>query len=125
MNEQENRRTVERFWNAIGAFEFAAAGDLLSDDYVGEYPQSGERIRGRDNFVALNKNYPGAWRATIRRVIASGDQVASEVLLEHNGQVVPVVSFFDLRDGRIVKEVDYWPDPFPAQEWRAQWVERI
>jgi hypothetical protein len=27
-------------------------------------------------------------------------------------------------EGKVVKETDYYSQPFPAPEWRAQWVER-
>jgi ketosteroid isomerase-like protein len=125
MSEQENQRVVEQLWQAIGRFDFAAAGDLLSDDYFCEWPQSRERIRGRESFVAVNKNYPGRWRISIQRLIASGSQVATEVTLSFDGQVARAVSFFELRDGKIVRETDYWPEPYDAPEWRAQWVERM
>ncbi len=125
MEEQGNRSVVEQLWQAMDRFDFEAAGDLLHEDYVCEWPQSRERIRGRDNFVAVNKNYPGRWRIAIQRLIASGNQVATEVTLSYDGQILRAVSFFELRDGKIVRETDYWPEPYDAPEWRAQWVERM
>lgn len=125
MEEQGNRSVVEQLWQAMDRFDFEAAGDLLHEDYVCEWPQSRERIRGRDNFVAVNKNYPGRWRIAIQRLIASGNQVATEVTLSYDGQIARAVSFFELRDGKIVRETDYWPEPYEAPEWRAQWVEQM
>ncbi len=125
MEEQGNRSVVEQLWQAMDRFDFEAAGDLLHEDYVCEWPQSRERIRGRNNFVAVNKNYPGRWRIAIQRLIASGNQVATEVTLSHDSQIARAVSFFELRDGKIVRETDYWPEPYDAPEWRAQWVERM
>jgi hypothetical protein len=58
-------------------------------------------------------------------VIGQGDQVASEVTLTWADQTVTVVSFFEIRDGKIYREVDYWPEPYPAPDWRAQWVESM
>jgi ketosteroid isomerase-like protein len=123
VEEQGNRSVVEQLWQALDRFDFEAAGDLLHDDYVGEWPQSLERIRGRENFVAVNKNYPGRWRIAIQRLIASGNQVATEVTLSYEDQLLRAVSFFELRDGKIVRETDYWPEASSAPEWRAQWVE--
>jgi ketosteroid isomerase-like protein len=116
---------VERLWQLFDARDFEAAGALLHDDFVCEWPQSRERIRGRENYVAINQNYPGTWSISICRLIADGDQVASEVVLTHAEEIVQAVSFFELHDGRIVRQVDYWPEPYPAPAWRAQWVEPI
>ena len=67
MSDQENRQTVERLWQLFDVFDFEAAGKLLDDNFVCEWPQSRERIRGRENFVAVNANYPGRWRCKVER----------------------------------------------------------
>jgi ketosteroid isomerase-like protein len=125
MNEETNRQLVVELWARMGRFDFVDAGELLHDDYVCDWPQSNERIRGRANFVALNSNYPGRWAAEVKRVIVQGDQAASEVALTWENQTVVVVSFYEVRDGKIYREVDYWPEPYAAPEWRAQWVEQM
>lgn len=122
MGQQENLRVVERLWKAFDALDFETAGDLLHDDFIEEWPQSGEKVRGRENFVALNKHYPGHWRVTILNMLASGDQVVSEVKLEYKDEIVYAVSFFEFNDGKISRERDYWPEPFESPEWRRQWV---
>jgi ketosteroid isomerase-like protein len=123
MDENINRQLISEFWQRMGRFDFMGASELLHDDYVCEWPQSQERIRGRGNFVALNSNYPGRWSVEVKRVIGQGDQVASEVALTWENQTVTAVSFFEMRDGKIHREVDYWPEPYAAPKWRAQWVE--
>ncbi|MEO7909687.1 MAG: nuclear transport factor 2 family protein [Roseiflexaceae bacterium] len=123
MSEHHNRAVVERLWQLFDARDFEAAGALLHDDFVCEWPQTRERIRGRENYRAMNQNYPGTWSVSIRRLIAEGDQVASEVVLTYGEEFVLAVSFFELRDGKIVRQVDYWPEPYPAPVGRAQWVD--
>jgi ketosteroid isomerase-like protein len=125
MNQEANCQLVVEFWERMGRFDFAGAGKLLHDDYICDWPQSKERIRGRENFVALNSNYPGRWAAEVKRVIGQGDQVASEVMLTWENQPVMVVSFYEIRNGRIYYEVDYWPEPYAAPDWRVQWVESM
>src|SRR6516162_249972 len=101
MSERDSQQVVERLWAAFDAFDFAAAGPLLHNDFVCEWPQSRERIRGRDNFVTVNAQYPGRWRITLRRIVASGEQVATEVALRNEeGEAARAVSFFELRDGK-------------------------
>ena len=125
MSEEANRQLIIELWQRMGRFDFASAGELLHGDYVCEWPQSNERIRGRENFVALNSNYPGRWSTEVKRVIVQSDQGASDVALTWENQTVVVVSFYEIRDGKIYREVDFWPEPYAAPDGRAQWVERM
>jgi len=118
-----NQEVVEALWKAFDRFDFDAAGDLLHDDFVCEWPQSNERIRGKDNFIAVNKHYPGQWRIQIQNTITSGDTVVTEVVAQTGDQSARAISFFTLKDGKIFRLREFWPDPYPAPEWRAQWVE--
>ena len=125
MGAEENKQVVERLWNLMEKQDWSAAGELLHDDFVQEWPQSGERIRGRQNAMAINQNYPGFPSQTMGRILAAGDLVTSEVTLDYGGQVYRGVSIFEFRDGKIGKETDYFAQPFGAPAWRAQWVERM
>ena len=107
--------------------DFKRAGELLHDDYILEWPQSRERIRGRTNFVAINENYPahGRWVFSIQRIIAEGDHVVSEVNVTDGVITGRVITFSTIRDGKILHQTESWPDPFEPQDWRAQWVEKM
>ncbi len=59
MVEQDAARIGRELWSAIGNGDWDAAAALLHDDFVQEWPQSGERIVGRDNALAINRNFPG------------------------------------------------------------------
>jgi ketosteroid isomerase-like protein len=125
--DDTNRRVVEEVWRRFDAGNFAV-GELLHDDFVCEWPQSRECIRGRDNFIAVNANYPRKVRIAVQRVIASGDTVVTEILATDTADPMLIdraVSFFELRGGRIVHLREFWPDAFAAADWRAQWVERL
>ncbi len=76
------QHVVEKFWSAFDVFDFEAAGRLLHDDFVFELPQSKERVRGRANFVA----YPGQWRISIQGLVASGDEVVTEITSRYEAQ---------------------------------------
>jgi hypothetical protein len=105
--------------------DWDVAIDFYAEDAVEEWPQSGERIRGRDNIMAINKNYPGFPKLTPRRTLAAGDIVVSEIVLDYDGQIYNGVSVFELKDDKIVKQTDYFAAPFDAPGWRAQWVEKM
>lgn len=118
---------AERLWKAFGAGDWDAAAACLHDDYVQEWPQSGERIVGKENALAINRHFPGGLpKMTFRRSVAGGDLAVVEVGLEYaDGSVFQGVSVIEVRDGKVVRETDYFAQPFAAPQWRAQWVERI
>jgi hypothetical protein len=123
---ETNRQLVARFWQTMNANDWRAAGTLLHDEYVLEWPQSRERIRGREHFAAVNAQYPipGPWRFTVHRIIADEREAASDVTVAAPTIAARVVSFFEMRDGLIWRVIEFWPDPFEAAGWRAPWVER-
>jgi ketosteroid isomerase-like protein len=124
---QDSKQVVQAFWAAMQTNDFKRAGELLHDEYVLEWPQSGERIHGRANFVAVNENYPahGRWEFTIHRLLAEGDEVVSDVGVTDGVVQARVVTFSTVRDGRILRQTEFWPDPFEPAAWRAQWVEKM
>lgn len=126
MSDVASRRVVERFWTAMGENDFQAAGELLHDEFVLAWPQSGERIRGRANFVAINVQYPatGRWRFTLHRLVADSSGVVTDITVTDGTVSGRVITFSKVRDGRIVRQTEYWPDPFEPAPWRAQWVEQ-
>jgi ketosteroid isomerase-like protein len=124
---QESKQVVESFWAAMQTNDFKRAGELLHEEYSLEWPQSGERIRGRANFVAVNENYPahGRWEFTVHRIFAEGNEVVSDVGVTDGVITGRVITFSTIRDGRILRQTEFWPDPFEPAAWRAQWVEKI
>ena len=116
---------IEQLWAMFEKQDWDAAADFYAEDAIEEWPQSGERIRGRDNIMAINRNYPGFPKSTPRRTLAAGDLVVSEVVLDYDGDIYNSVSVFELKDGKIVRQTDYFSKPFDAPDWRAQWVEKM
>ena len=52
MDDREIRAALDRHWAASDANEFEVEHWIYWEDAVLEYPQSGERIRGRHNIQA-------------------------------------------------------------------------
>jgi len=127
INTEKSKQVVEQFWAAMQTNDFKAAGGLLHDDYILEWPQSGERIRERGNFVAVNEHYPahGRWEFTVRRILAEGNEVVSDVSVTDGAITERAITFSTVRDGKIVQQIEFWPDPFEPAAWRAGWVEKI
>ena len=120
-------KIAERFWELMMTNDFRSVGSVLGDEFVLEWPQSKERIRGRDNFVAMNEEYPhhGRWEFTINRIVGNDDEAVSDVFVTDGVQKARAISFFSVRDGRIVKMVEFWPDDYPAPENRKHLVEKM
>ncbi len=121
------KELIEQFWQTMESNDFYAVAQLLHDDFVLEWAQSGERIRGRENFAKLNTAYPtqGTWHFTINSIVADGDEVVTDVFVTDGTLNDRVITFSTIRDGKIWKQVEFWPEPFAAPEWRKQWVEKM
>ena len=121
-----NKHLIEDFWIIMNTNDFHAAANLLHDDYTLEWPQSGERIRGRHNFVLINSYYPadGKWTFRINHILADGDTVFSDVMVSDGKRHDRCITISTVKDEKIWKQIEFWPEPFPAPEWRAMWVEK-
>ncbi|MDJ1138200.1 nuclear transport factor 2 family protein [Streptomyces iconiensis] len=122
---------VAKLWDRIEARDWGAVGGLMAEDAVIEWPVSGERIVGRDNFVAIQSEYPEGWSIRVLRVLAGGEdseQVASEVEVPHTEfGVFRAASFWTVSEGRITAGREYWTDlggEHPP-EWRTKFTEPI
>jgi hypothetical protein len=90
-----------------------------------EYPQSGERIRGRRNIQASRTAQPNSKRFTVRRIVGAGHLWVTEFILTYDGQASYSVSVMEFQNGQVARETQYFGDPFEPGPSRAQWVERI
>jgi hypothetical protein len=105
--------------------------ELGSEDMVQEWPQSGERIRGRDNIVAVNQQYEGATgttpKLTLRRLTKPGGAWIVEGTIDYgDGIPVSLVSILETdATGKITHTTDYFANPFPAPEWRRKFTEQM
>ena len=121
-----DREVVEAFWAAMGESRFDDLPEMIGDGFVCEWPHTGERIVGRDNFVEIQRNYPGTGSIAVERLVDDGSgQVVTQCRVAWNGVVVFAVSFFTLEDGKITHLLEWWPEPYEPPAWRARLVERV
>jgi hypothetical protein len=125
MGAQEIRAALDRHWAASDASDFETEHDIYLEDAVLEYPQSGERIRGRDNIRITRTIQPNKKRFTVRRVTGSGDLWVTEFILTYDGKPSYTVSIMEFSGAKVARETQYFADPFEASAARAQWVERM
>lgn len=110
---------------AFDARDASVKREIAHDDLVTEWPQSGERIVGKDNCLVVLRNYPGGGPTrTGPRTMGFGDVWITESTLDYpGGQRAHFVSVFELRDGKIVRLTEYFADPFEPPEWRLHLVD--
>ena len=125
MDETEIREALDRHWAASDANDFDVEHDIYRDDAVLEYPQSGERIRGRRNIQASRVAQPNTKRFTVRRIVGTGDLWVTEFILTYDGQPSYTVSVMEFLDGKVARETQYFGDPFEPGPSRAHLVEQI
>jgi SnoaL-like domain len=126
MAEDPNiRAALDRHWAASDANDFETEHDIYRDDAVLEYPQSGERIRGRHNIQASRFAQPNKKRFTVNRILGAGDLWVTELILSYDNAPTYTVSVMEFQDGKVARETQYFGDPFPPGPSRAQWVEMM
>jgi hypothetical protein len=125
MDDREIRAALSRHWAASDAGEYAIEHDIYDEDAVLDYPQSGERIHGRGNIRASRAEHPARRRFDIQRVFGSGDLWVTEYVLTYDGRPSYTISVMEFSDGKVIRETQYFADPFPAPAWRARWVSPI
>ena len=125
MRDQEIRAALDQHWAASDANDFETEHRIYREDAVLEYPQSGERTRGRHNIQGQRASQPSKKRFTIRRIIGGCDLWVTEFILTYDGQPSYTVSIMEFRDDKVARETQYFADSFVAPAFRAQWVERM
>jgi SnoaL-like domain len=125
MHEEQIRAALDQHWAASDANDFEAEHRIYHEDAVLEYPQSGERTRGRRNIQNQRATQPSQKRFRVRRIIGSGDLWVTEFILTYDSKPSYTVSIMEFKDDKVARETQYFADPFVAPAWRAQLVEQM
>ncbi len=123
--DQEIRAALDQHWAASDANDFETEHLIYHEDAVLEYPQSGERTRGRRNIQGQRASQPNKKRFSIRRIIGGGDLWVTEFILTYDGKPSYTVSIMEFSGDKVWRETQYFADPFVAPASRARWVERM
>jgi hypothetical protein len=128
LSQMDEREALE-FLTELYSLLSAEAEDLIRhDDYTMEWPQSGERLRGRQKMKAFTESNAGRrpprWP---RRVLVREGLWVVEASVDYGsgGRDLDFVLILELRDGKVFKETRYYAEPFEAKEERARWMERM
>ena len=117
--DTETRARIEEHWAASESGDTDTEHAIYADGAVLDYPQSGERFRGRANIQAQRGGHPADRHFTTQRISGQGNLWISECVITYDGNPTHSVSIMEFDDGRVVHETQYFADPFPAAPWRA------
>ena len=123
MDESAVRQLITDHFGVAGNDEVAAA-EIFADDAVIEWPQSRERIRGKPQILALHEASPVRVDIDVRRTVGCGDLWVTESTIRYDGErPTRAVFIMELSDGKVVRETDYFGEPFEPPAYRSAWVE--
>lgn len=143
MSASEHERVLGVLAEIMSVHDWDRLGEVLHDDAVFEFPQSGERFRSIANIRAQFENYPALDPGTSQlqevigddafaltpaytliRVEGSGGKGTAVVRVRYpDGSLWWVINLYDLREGKISRLRGYFAPDFDAPEWRAPYRE--
>ncbi len=128
--------------------DYDAFERLVTDDYVDEYPQSGEVVHGAKNARAIRENYPGGgvpeqaveaastrigatearWVRTpaFTLIHAEGTGNVGTATFRNrypDGSIWWVINLVEMRGDKIARSTMFFAPIFEAPEWRKPYVE--
>ena len=123
--DADTRARIREHWEASERGDGDAEHAIYAADAILDYPQSGERFRGRSRIQAQRGGHPAERHFTIRRILGSGGLWVSECEITYDGVPTYSVSVMQITDGLVTHETQYFADPFPASPGRAALAEPI
>jgi hypothetical protein len=119
------RDRIQQHWDASESGDIETEHAIYATDAILDYPQSGERFRGRATIQAQRGGHPAERHFTVRRIQGGGDLWVSECVITYDGVPTNSVSLMELSDGFVAHETQYFADPFEAAPSRAALAEPI
>lgn len=107
---------ARRYLETMTARDWESWAALLSPDVVYELPQTRERIRGRDAFLAFNESYPGDWSLAEKLVLGDESHAVIWVQWQVDEKSGDAQFFLEIAGGVITRVTDFWPEPYDAPQ---------
>jgi SnoaL-like domain len=123
--EADIRARIQEHWEASERGDIDTEHAIYADDAILDYPQSGERFRGRSRIQAQRGGHPAERHFTVRRIVGGDGFWVSECVITYNGTPTYSISLMEIADGHVTHETQYFADPFDASPGRAALAELI
>lgn len=115
----QKKAALEEHWHASESGDSEIEHSIYRADAILDYPQSGERFRGRDTIAAQRGAHPANRHFTVLRIVGAEDLWVSECIITYDGVPSYTVSVMEFEDQRVVHETQYFADAFGAPGWRT------
>jgi SnoaL-like domain len=119
----QTKARIMEHWRASEQGDSAAEHAIYAADAILDYPQSGERFRGRETIAAQRGGNPADRHFTVLRISGNGDLWVSESVISYDGTPSYSVSIMEFSDGLVAHETQYFADPFDPPRFRAALAE--
>ena len=119
------RARLEQHWTASEDGDIDTEHAIYAADAILDYPQSGERFRGRSQIRAQRGGHPAERHFTVQRIRGGGDLWVSEVVITYDSVPTYAVSVMEFSGDLVTHETQYFADPFQPPSWRAALAEPI
>jgi hypothetical protein len=123
--DAEALAAIEEHWQASERGDIVAEHAIYGPDAILDYPQSGERFRGRAAISAQRGGHPSSRHFSVLRIVGGGDLWVSECVISYDGVPIYSVSIMELANSSVVHETQYFADSFGAPEWRTALAEAM
>ncbi|MEU4249115.1 nuclear transport factor 2 family protein [Amycolatopsis sp. NPDC026612] len=123
--DSQTRARIEEHWTASELGDAGTEHAIYTADAILDYPQSGERFRGRSTIREQRGGHPAERHFTLVRIQGSNDFWISECVITYDGAPTNTVSIMEFADGFVRHETQYFAEPFPASPSRASLAEPI
>ena len=97
--DAETRARIEDHWAASERGDTGAEHEIYAADAVLDYPQSGERFRGRAKIQAQRGGHPADRHFAVRRISGRGNLWISECVITYDGEPTHSVSIMEFARG--------------------------
>ena len=117
------RIAIEEHWRASEDGDIETEHAIYAVDAILDYPQSGERFRGRTTIAAQRGGHPAERRFTVLRISGEGNLWTSECIITYDGVPTYSVSIMEFAGELVAHETQYFATTFSAPAWRAALAE--
>jgi hypothetical protein len=124
-HDAEIQARIQQHWEASERGDADLEHAIYAQDAILDYPQSGERFRGRSRIQAQRGGHPAERHFTVRRILGGGELWVSECVISYDGVPTHSLSVMEIADGLVAHETQYFAEPFPAPPARAALAEPI
>ena len=123
--DAQARAKIMEHWRASEQGDSATEHAIYAADAILDYPQSGERFRGRAAIAAQRGGHPAERHFTVLRINGNADIWVSECVISYDGVPSYSVSIMEFSGALVTHETQYFADPFDPPPWRAALAERM